>query len=57
MLVPRTIEGLRLAYPNASTETLQLYIDLREEGYSAHAAKLMAGLTDPEEDHDYESSL
>lgn len=32
-----------------SIETAQLYLDLKEEGYSTYQAKLMAGLADPDE--------
>lgn len=44
----RTIENMRKMYPTASDADLQRYIDLRDEGYSAYAARLMAGLSDPD---------
>lgn len=47
----RTIENLRKIYPQSTDTDLQLYIDLRDDGHSAYQAKLMAGLTDPD-DHE-----
>ncbi len=32
---------------NCSHEDAQTYLDLRDEGYSQHQAKVMAGLADP----------
>lgn len=45
----RAIERLKARYPDMDTETLHLYLDLKEEGYSTHQARLMAGLSDPSE--------
>lgn len=44
----RAIDAVMAVY-ECSEETAQLYIDLREEGYSREQAGLMAGLTDPPE--------
>lgn len=46
----RTVPNLIAAY-DCSAETAQLFIDLREEGYSTEQALLMAGLSDPPEHH------
>lgn len=46
--VVRTMETLQLAYPEASCESLQRYMDLRDEGHQRHAALVMAGLRDPD---------
>lgn len=43
----RTLENLRTVYPHASDDVLLRYIDLRDEGYSGFAARMMAGLADP----------
>ena len=36
-----------------TAEDAQRYLDLRDEGYSAHQALLMAGLGDPPEPEDW----
>ena len=33
---------------DCSYETAQLYLDLKEEGYSTYEARIMAGLADPD---------
>ena len=42
-------EMVKAQHTDASDETIRRYIDLREEGYPAYQAKLMAGLIDPPE--------
>lgn len=42
-------DRVRLVYPNASDETIQRYLDLRDEGYDQYKAALMAGMADPDE--------
>ncbi len=49
----RTIENLRTVYPFATDGDLQRYIDLRDEGYPSHVARVMAGLSDPPEPDDH----
>lgn len=50
----RTIENLRRIYPNATDAELQRYIDLRDEGHSWYAAKVMSGLGDPDDEEEKE---
>jgi hypothetical protein len=42
-------DRLRQFYPNASDETIQRYLDLRDEGFDQYRASLMAGLADPDD--------
>ena len=48
-IIIRTVPNVMYAY-GCSAETAQRYVDLRDEGYSMAQAKLMAGLSDPDED-------
>lgn len=41
---------VRQVYPDANDETIQRYLDLRDEGYDQYRASLMAGMADPEDD-------
>jgi hypothetical protein len=45
----RHLESLKARYPEVDRETLNRYLDYKEEGYTTHEARLMAGMSDPNE--------